>query len=164
MVYYLSLGSNLDDRKKNLSMALASLESQNITIKKTSSIYETEPVDVQDQPYFYNIAIEIDCSYDPWKLLGIIKQIEAQIGRVSTFSKGPRKIDIDILLAEELVITAPDLQIPHPGSAKRNFVLVPLNEIAPETIHPSLQAKIKTLADINRDTSSVSRIQGNLHE
>jgi len=164
MIYYLSLGSNLADRKENLTAALAALGSQNIIIKKTSSLYETEPVDIQDQPYFYNMAVEVECPYDPWKLLGILKNIEAQIGRVPTFSKGPRMIDIDILLAEELVISSPNLQIPHPGLAKRNFVLVPLNEIAPDANHPSLRVRIKTLACTNTDTANVSRIQGNLYE
>ena len=162
MIYHLCLGSNQADRKKNILAALDSIEKENIRINKTSSLYETEPLDIQEQSFFFNMVIEVDCPFGPQKLLRILKHIECHLGRKKTFPKGPRKIDIDILLAEDFVISSPNLKIPHQRMDKRNFVLVPLSEIIPDAIHPVLKKSVKTLAQETDDLSTVIRIERTL--
>jgi len=133
---YLSLGSNMGNRKINLKKALELLDSDpDITITKISSIYETEPMYVKDQNSFYNIAVELNISsrIGPFKLLGLVKGIEYNMGRKKgAVRNGPRPIDIDILYFGSEKIESDILQIPHPGISKRRFVLLPLSEIAPD--------------------------------
>jgi 2-amino-4-hydroxy-6-hydroxymethyldihydropteridine diphosphokinase len=162
LIYHLCLGSNQADRKKNILAALDSIEKENIKINKASSLYETEPVDIRKQSFFFNMVIEIECQFGPQELLRILKHIEYRLGRIKTFPKGPRKIDIDILLAEDFVISSPNLKIPHQRMDKRNFVLVPLSEITPDAIHPVLKKSVKTLAQETDDLSTVIRIERTL--
>jgi 2-amino-4-hydroxy-6-hydroxymethyldihydropteridine diphosphokinase len=162
LIYHLCLGSNQADRKKNILAALDSIEKENIKINKASSLYETEPVDIRKQSFFFNMVIEIECQFGPQELLRILKNIEYRLGRIKTFPKGPRKIDIDILLAEDFVISSPNLKIPHQRMDKRNFVLVPLSEITPDAIHPVLKKSVKTLAQETDDLSTVIRIERTL--
>ena len=133
---YLSLGSNMGDREANFKKALRLLESKpNIAIESISSLYETEPMFVEDQKSFYNIAVEINISskIGPFELLGLIKGIEYYMGRKKgTVRNGPRPIDIDILYFGDEKIESDILQIPHPGISRRRFVLLPLSEIAPD--------------------------------
>ncbi len=124
----MSLGSNLGDRAANLAAARDRLP----PIKRASSIYETEPRDVPNQPWFLNQVIEIETNLFPRQLLAQTQKIERELGRKRTVAKGPRTIDIDILLFGEAVIHAADLEIPHPRLTERRFVLEPLAEIAPE--------------------------------
>lgn len=141
---YLSLGSNVGDREANLSEALRLLRGLGeITAK--SSLYETEPVEVVDQPWFLNAAVALRTRLEPSDLLREILGIEKAMGRVRTQPKGPRTIDIDILLYGSLIVTLPGLTIPHPGMHERMFVLAPLAEIAPEVLHPGLRRKIAEL-------------------
>ena len=134
---YLSLGSNMGNRKINLKKALELLDSDpDITITKISSIYETEPMYVKDQNSFYNIAVELNISsrIGPFELLGRVKGIEYNMGRKKETARyGPRPIDIDILYFGSEKIESDILQIPHPGISGRRFVLLPLSEIAPDT-------------------------------
>ncbi|HLX82612.1 MAG TPA: 2-amino-4-hydroxy-6-hydroxymethyldihydropteridine diphosphokinase [Terriglobales bacterium] len=134
---YLSLGSNLGDREANLREAIKELESAGRLLTR-SSFYETQPVDVPDQPWFLNCIAAFDTSMTPRELLQLALKIEADMGRLRFRDKGPRKIDIDLVLFGDRVIDEPGLRIPHPGMPRRRFVLEPLAEIDPEARHPEL--------------------------
>jgi 2-amino-4-hydroxy-6-hydroxymethyldihydropteridine diphosphokinase len=136
---YLSLGSNLGDREANLARALAALEAESIRVTARSSLYETEPQEVWEQPWFLNLAAACETEYFPAQFLTISQRIERELGRVrgpGTAPKGPRLIDIDILLYGNVVMQTPRLTIPHPRMPARRFVLEPLVEIAPDLRHP----------------------------
>jgi len=134
-IVFLSLGSNLGDREKNLRDAVKKLRAnQNLDIISISSIYETEPMYVENQEYFYNIVLKaaIKSAYSAFELLGYAKKIEFDLGRKSTYARyGPRTIDVDILTFDELKIDSDLLGLPHPKIFERNFVLIPLSEISP---------------------------------
>ncbi len=134
---YLGLGSNIGDRGANLAKAVQRLaQIPAIEIVKTSSIYETAPVGPQDQPDFFNQVVQADVSCSARRLLEYVRGIEQDMGRVRTRRWGERIIDIDILLYGDETIDQPDLQIPHPQMLARQFVLVPLAEIAPDLVLP----------------------------
>ena len=131
---FLSLGSNLGDRQTNLERAIAALESPQLQVTARSSIYETEPQDVTDQPWFLNMAVECRTGYLPLELLAHIGAVERSLGRTRSgvAPRGPRLIDIDILLFGSIVMDTEALTIPHPRMMERRFVLEPLLELAPE--------------------------------
>lgn len=158
MRYFLSLGSNLGHKYHNLVQALSLLKKEKIKILKNSSIYETQPVDYLQQPKFYNQVVEVETVLKPLDLLELIKKIEGKMGRKDNVPKGPRIIDIDILLAEDFVLSSDRLTIPHPRLSQRNFVLIPLAEISPESCHPVLKKTIKELLDSSKDTAQVTKI------
>jgi 2-amino-4-hydroxy-6-hydroxymethyldihydropteridine diphosphokinase len=133
---YLSLGSNLGDRAKNLQDAIAGLRTAGIDVTRISSMYETEPVDYLDQPWFLNCAVEAETELPAVALLKALRQIEANMGSKKLVSKGPRLIDLDILLYGDETIDTAELQVPHPRMHLRRFVLEPLAEIAPNVRHP----------------------------
>jgi len=133
---YLSLGSNLGDRAKNLQDAIAALRKAGINVTRISSMYETEPVDYLDQPWFLNCAAEAETELPAVALLKALRQIEANMGSKKLVSKGPRLIDLDILLYGDETIDTAELQVPHPRMHLRRFVLEPLAEIAPNVRHP----------------------------
>jgi 2-amino-4-hydroxy-6-hydroxymethyldihydropteridine diphosphokinase len=133
---YLSLGSNMGDRAKNLRAAIAALGKTGVQVVRTSSVYETEPVDYLDQAWFLNMAIEAETELGALELLHALRAIETQMGSKKLVAKGPRLIDMDILLYGEQVIDTPKLQVPHPRAHLRRFVLEPLAEIAPNVRHP----------------------------
>jgi 2-amino-4-hydroxy-6-hydroxymethyldihydropteridine diphosphokinase len=143
-IAYLGLGTNLGDRKENLSKAIEAI-SLKMSISKQSSLYETTAWGYTDQPDFLNQVIQVETNLSPLRLLNFLKKTEVELGRVENFRYGPRLIDIDILFYDDLVITTSRLQIPHPKITERAFVLVPLNEIAPGYIHPILK---KTVAEL----------------
>jgi len=159
MKYFLSLGSNQGDRKKNIARALFLLQGEGVEIRRVSSLYETEPVDIPSQTWFYNSIAEVQASVEPDSLLTLIKSIEQKMGREEGARKEPRIIDIDIIMAEDEVIHTEDLEIPHPRMQKRNFVLAPFVEISPDTIHPVLKRHIKKLLEESTDLSAVHRIK-----
>jgi len=158
MRYFLSLGSNMEDRKKNLGRAVDLLNKAGVHIISTSSVYETEPVGFVNESWFYNQVLEIETGFCPEELLFQLKRIEKQMGRLHTESLSSRPIDIDILLAGKKTVDAKNLQIPHPRMGERNFVLFPLAEIAPDANHPVLNAKIKELLKKSKDRSCVKKI------
>jgi 2-amino-4-hydroxy-6-hydroxymethyldihydropteridine diphosphokinase len=133
---YLGLGSNLGDRPANLREALERLEAAGIRVARRSSLYETEPLDLRDQPSFLNAVVEVETDLFPLQLLASTQKIEREMGRRRLTPKGPRNIDIDILFYGRSLIETADLQVPHPRIAQRRFVLEPLSEIAPEFRHP----------------------------
>jgi len=154
-VCFLGLGSNVADKRGNLVRARRRLERAGVEVLKASSVYRTEPVGVRDQPWFYNQVLEVRTNLGPQELMDLAKSIEAAMKRVPTIEKGPRTIDIDILLAGDTVIESPELTVPHPRLAVRNFVLVPLNEIAPRAVHPVLRKTVHELLSSCPDLSSV---------
>jgi len=161
MRYFLGLGSNVDDRKANLAQAILLLKNEHLNkVVSKSSLYETEPVDFLDQPWFLNQVVELESDLTPLAMLDLAKKIERKMKRAPAAEKGPRRIDIDLLLVEETVIDTAVLKIPHPRMEQRNFVLAPLNEIAPEAIHPVLRKTIKQLWRESRDRSIVKPFRG----
>jgi 2-amino-4-hydroxy-6-hydroxymethyldihydropteridine diphosphokinase len=135
---YLSLGSNVGDRRNNLEQALAMLEAAGVRIVKRSSLYETAPRDVLDQPWFLNMVVEAETPALPLQFLTLLQRVERELGRNrgTGIRRGPRTIDLDILLFGRAAIDTPGLTIPHPRMTLRRFVLEPLVEIAPELRHP----------------------------
>ncbi len=144
-VAYLGLGCNLGDRRANCLNAIRLLKDKGITVTKESSLYETEPWGYKEQLAFINMAVEIKTDMSPRELLVNLKDIERKMGRIETVRWGPRLIDIDILLYDDLILDEPDLEIPHPLMHKRDFILQPLSEIAPDVIHPVLNKRIRDL-------------------
>jgi 2-amino-4-hydroxy-6-hydroxymethyldihydropteridine diphosphokinase len=134
---YLSLGSNLGDREANLREAIARLKEAG-SVRARFAIYETQPIDVPNQPWFLNCVAELETVKTPCELLTFALAIEAAMGRLRFRDKGPRKIDIDILLFGDRIVSEPSLKIPHPAMHERRFVLEPLTEIAPNVRHPVL--------------------------
>ncbi len=143
-IAYLSLGSNLGDRAANLRAAIAQLEVAGRLIT-VSSLYETQPVDVPDQPWFLNCVAAIETDKTPKELLQLALQIEATMGRIRMREKGARNIDIDILLFGDRVVNESGLKIPHPAMHGRRFVLEPLAEIAPGARHSVLGKTVREL-------------------
>lgn len=141
---YLSLGSNLGDRAANLEAAIQELSALGPVIAR-SSLYETEPVEVERQPWFVNCVIAIETELMPKQLLSRVLAIEQKMGRRRTQPKGPRTIDIDILFFGNSVVDTPSLTIPHPAMHQRRFVLEPLAEIAPDVRHPVLKKSAREL-------------------
>lgn len=155
-IAYLSLGSNVGDREVNLREAIERLHALG-RVESVSSFYETEPVEVVDQPWFINCAVRLATSKSPRDLLASVLAIERSMGRERIRPKGPRNIDIDILLYDDEVIAESGLTIPHPGVPERLFVLAPLAEIAPEVRHPILKKTVAELRDALSDKSRVLR-------
>ncbi len=133
---YLSLGSNIGDRERNLRDAVDLLAEPQLRALRVSSFYETEPLDVLDQPWFLNAVVEAETDLFPKQLLARVQRIEQRLGRRRLRPRGPRAIDIDILFYGGAVIDADELQVPHPRLAERRFVLEPLAELAPNLHHP----------------------------
>jgi len=144
---YIGLGSNLGDRKQNIEKALELLgKTPKIKVCSVSKFYETAPVGFKDQPDFVNAAAKIETTLKPLKLLAVCQSIERRLKRVRTIRWGPRTIDIDILLYGDLITRSDKLILPHPEMHKREFVLKPLNDIAPGVVHP---LSGKTVAELN---------------
>ncbi|MGI8742688.1 MAG: 2-amino-4-hydroxy-6-hydroxymethyldihydropteridine diphosphokinase [Bryobacteraceae bacterium] len=142
---YLSIGSNAGGRQQNLNRAIELLEVAGVRVVRRSSVYETEPQDVRSQPWFLNAVIEVETNLFPLQLLSRIHKIERELGRKRLVPKGPRTIDIDILLYGESIVNTADLQIPHPCFSDRRFVLEPLHELAPELRHPVTRRTVKDM-------------------
>ena len=154
---YFSLGSNVGDREANLRAATAALGDAGVRVTRESSFYETEPVDFLEQAWFLNCAVEGETELPALELLRALRGIELQMGSKKLVAKGPRLIDMDILLYGAEMIDAPELQVPHPRMHLRRFVLVPLAEIAPEAAHPSSKKTVKQLLEETPDRSTVRR-------
>lgn len=149
-IVYIALGSNLGSRLANLKNAISNFTPQ-MDVKKKSSVYETPPWGYADQPAFLNQVVMAETYLEPDDLLGHLKRLETVLGREPSFQNGPRLIDLDILLYDDLIMDSPPLVIPHPRLHQRAFVLVPLNEIAPDLVHPVFGKPVsELLLDVDR--------------
>ncbi len=156
-IAYIALGTNLGDRSANLRAALEAFP-PDVRVLAESHVYETPPWGYSDQPAFLNMAVRAETDLEPGALLGYLKQLEAQLGREPTFRNGPRRIDLDILFYDDLVLDEPGLSIPHLRLHERAFVLVPLADLAPDLRHPVLnQTVFELLAPL--DVSGIQRYQ-----
>lgn len=133
---FLGLGSNVGDREAHLREAVKHLESNEVRVLRRSSLYETAPQEMLDQPWFLNAVVQVETRLFPMQLLARVRQIERDMGRRRVTPKGPRNIDIDILFYGRVVMATAELEVPHPRIAQRRFVLDPLAEIAPDFRHP----------------------------
>ena len=146
-IAYIALGSNLGDKEKNLRRALLLLTQQGVEVVRVSSFLSTEPYGVTDQPQFLNAVACVRTSLAPLALLDVLLATELAMGRVRLRHWGERNIDLDLLLYEDVVLDTPRLRLPHPDMQNRDFVLLPLAEIAPELKHPTLQKTICELKE-----------------
>jgi 2-amino-4-hydroxy-6-hydroxymethyldihydropteridine diphosphokinase len=142
---FLGLGSNLGDRRLNLQRAIHLL-GETMKVERISSVYDTAPMLVVHQPRFLNLVCEVSTALPPQELLRQLKSIEHKLGRVASPRFGPRLIDIDLLLYDELILESPSLTVPHPRIPERAFVLLPLSELVPTLKHPVLHIEIAALA------------------
>ncbi len=142
---FIAIGSNLGDREENIIDAINLLIANGVDVKNISSIIETKPYGNVKQPDFLNCVVDAYTALPPRMLLETLKAIEKQLGRTRTIHWGPRTIDLDIIFYDELVIDTSDLKIPHPDMQNRLFVLEPLNQLAPNFVHPVLNKTVREL-------------------
>jgi 2-amino-4-hydroxy-6-hydroxymethyldihydropteridine diphosphokinase len=152
------MGSNLGNRQQQLDRAAAELRREGVDVKRLSSVYETEPVGLPEQPWFLNVVAEAETELFPMQLLDRLQQIEIRLGRRRLVPQGPRTIDIDILLYGDFRIQTDRLTIPHPRLEQRRFVLEPLAELAPELRHPVSRCQVRELLAASQDRSLVRRV------
>jgi 2-amino-4-hydroxy-6-hydroxymethyldihydropteridine diphosphokinase len=161
---YLSLGSNKGDRAHYIARAIEALGANGIKVMRQSCLYETEPVETTSKAWFLNCVIEAETELLPPQLMHTLLDIERSLGRRRRVLRGPRFIDIDILLYDDDVVSTGQLEIPHPRMAQRRFVLVPFAEIAPEARHPVLTKSIAELLEETSDRSEVRSYQDKLEK
>jgi 2-amino-4-hydroxy-6-hydroxymethyldihydropteridine diphosphokinase len=142
---YLGIGSNVGNREAMLQAAVDQLHARDVSVVRLSSVYETEPMDRPNQPWFLNLVAEVKTDLFPLQLLARIGNIEQSLGRRRTLPKGPRPIDIDILLYGNFVVETARLVIPHQRLDQRRFVLVPLVDLAPDLRHPRSRRSMREL-------------------
>ena len=155
---YLCLGSNLGDRRAYLARALEQMQAAGIRVRRVSALYHTQPVDYAEQPWFLNCVAEVETESMPRQLLRQLQRIERQLGRRRSVPRGPRTMDIDILLYRNHVMHTSELTIPHPRLAERRFVLEPLRELAAGLRHPVSHSTVAELLAALADRSRVRRL------
>lgn len=155
---YLSLGSNVGQREENLRTAISQLPGAGVDVTKVSSFYETEPVDLLEQPWFLNCVVEGETTMPAVELLRELREIERRMGSKKLVARGPRLIDLDILLYGDQIIDTAELQVPHPRMHLRRFVLAPLAEIAPDLTHPFWSWTAANLLQNLADASIVKKL------
>lgn len=155
----LGLGSNVGDRRSRLQRAIGDLASSRLEIVQTSSLYLTEPVDFPDQPWFLNQALLVRTRLSPYRLLARCLEVEQALGRQRRLPKGPRTLDVDILLYDHRIVSDRKLTIPHPRFHLRRFALTPAAEVAAEWIHPRLGLSVAGLLEGCRDPAQVVRVE-----
>lgn len=156
---YLSLGSNVGDRLSHIRTAIDRLATAGLEIRRVSSFYRTEPVDFRPQPWFVNCVAEVGTELMPLQLLKALQSVERSLGRRPGVAKGPRPIDIDILLYENVVVRSSVLTIPHERMSERRFVLIPLRELAARARHPLTQRTVLEMLHETTDSSQVVRLK-----
>ena len=152
---YLSLGSNKGDRAQYIAHAVVALAEHGVNVIQKSSLYETEPVETSSKSWFLNCVIKAETNLLPPQLMHTLLDIERSLGRRRRVLRGPRFIDMDILLYDDRVVNTDHLKVPHPRMAERRFVLVPFAEIAPETRHPVYNKTVTELLAETPDRSEV---------
>jgi 2-amino-4-hydroxy-6-hydroxymethyldihydropteridine diphosphokinase len=157
MGIYLGLGSNVGDREAQLRLAVAALKERDVIPWKSASLYWTQPRDVEDQPWFLNTVIEVRTLLEPAILMAECLEVEKKAGRIREIPKGPRSLDIDILLYKNRIVDSPQLSIPHPRFRERRFVLAPLAELAPDLTDPVSGLSMIQLLDLCLDEGVVRR-------
>ena len=157
-IAYISIGSNIGDTLSNCKNGIAALaESGNSVLLAQSPFYKTEPVDYEDQDWFVNAVAKIGTRLDPFRLLGELRAAEQKAGRVRTVKFGPRILDLDILLYDDMTKETPELTLPHPRMHQRRFVLQPLCDMDPEVVHPVLRKDMQYLLNhLNEDGQRIS--------
>jgi 2-amino-4-hydroxy-6-hydroxymethyldihydropteridine diphosphokinase len=158
-IAFLGLGSNVGDTRQHLKKGRQALAALGVGVEEVSACYATEPVDFKDQPWFLNQVIRVRTDLTPMELLQACLRTEHEHGRRREIAKGPRTLDIDILLYDDLILQDPELQIPHPRIPLRRFVLEPLAALAPNKIHPVLQDTFASLLAKCQDNSRVERLE-----
>ncbi len=156
---FLSLGSNVGDRVANICKALGLLPKHRVEVRRVSALYKTEPVDMPAQPWFVNCVAEVSTALMPLQLLKVLQAVERALGRRASTPKGPRPIDIDILLYESVVIRSSALTIPHERLADRRFVLIPLRELAAQLRHPVSRRTVLEMLHDTPDSGQVIRLK-----
>lgn len=156
---YLSIGSNVGDREANLRAAVAMLPAAGLRVLRASGVYETEPVDYLEQPWFLNAVLEGSTELAAPELLRRLRKIEARMGSRKLVPRGPRLMDLDILLYGDETIATGELEVPHPRMHLRKFVLAPLAELAPHLRHPGWAADVSGLLETTPDRSEIRRLQ-----
>lgn len=158
VVTFLAIGSNLGDREAYLKHAMQGLRDHGVDIVRSASVYETEPKDVEGQPWFLNTVVEARTDLTPQQLLEVCLSVERQNHRVRSLPKSSRTLDIDIVFYGNEVVHQTGLTIPHPRFSERNFVLIPLAEIAPDFVDPVSGATIEVLKSQSKDPAHVRRV------
>lgn len=159
---FIAIGSNMDSPADNCIEAANLLDDHPaISVSDRSSLYETEPFGKNDQDWFINSVVEVTTHLSPELLFKACLAIEKKMGRVREEKWGPRVIDLDILFYDDFVFKERDLEVPHPGIAERSFVLEPMNEIAPDFVHPKLKKSIETLLEEIENPQQVNRLASN---
>lgn len=150
---FIGLGSNLGRREEQIARAIALLTaSPDITVLRQAALYETEPVGMENQPWFLNSAVEVETELAPQELLRRLKELEGRVGRQERGRWGPREIDLDLLLYDDLILEEDGLVLPHPELHRRRFVLEPLCELAPALVHPRLGKTLcQLLAELDEE-------------
>ncbi|MCS6990464.1 MAG: 2-amino-4-hydroxy-6-hydroxymethyldihydropteridine diphosphokinase [Chitinophagales bacterium] len=156
-------GSNLGNRQQQLQQALNAMHDVVGRIIKISSIYETEPWGVRSQPWYLNVGVLLETSLSPQMLLAVLKRLEQAAGRSPDTNGAPRALDLDILLYDQLVLSSPELSLPHPRLHRRRFALTPLVELLPHWVHPLLKKTAIALLHQCKDTSQVRRLERTLY-